>query len=263
MNYQHILFEIDEDTAYLTFNRVEVANGFNIPMCQEILDALAIVKKKQAVRFLVIQAEGKIFSVGGDLVQMQEAVEQDDVNSLVKIAELVQDISYEIKQLPKPVILAADGAVAGAAFNIALAVDFCLASTNTKFVQAFVNVALAPDAGGLYLLTRAVGVNKATHLVMTGESVTAEKAFDYGIVYKAVEPEKLNRALEQLLKRLRRGSSNSYAAMKGLIWQSNFSDWDAYAKQELQSQKDLAFKEDFKEGVIAYAERRRPNFMGQ
>lgn len=263
MSYQHILFEITNDTAYLTFNRVEVANGFNIPMCQEILDALAITKDNQDVRFLVIQGKGKIFSVGGDLVQMQEAVKQDDVNSLVKIAELVQDISYEIKHLPKPVILVADGPVAGAAFNIALAVDFCIASTNTKFVQAFVNVALAPDAGGLYLLTRAVGVNKATHLVMTGESVTAEKALDYGFVYKVFEPEKRDYTIEQVLKRLRRGSSNSYAAMKELVWQSNFSDWDAYAKQELQCQKDLAFKDDFKEGVMAYAERRRPNFKGQ
>ncbi|KHD46359.1 trans-2-decenoyl-ACP isomerase [Streptococcus hongkongensis] len=263
MTYQHILFETVDDTAVLTFNRVQVANGFNIPMCQEILDVLASVKGNSDIRFLVIKANGKIFSVGGDLVQMQKAVEEDAVDSLVKIAELVQDITFEIKQLPKPVILCADGAVAGAAFNIALAVDFCIASTNSKFVQAFVNVALAPDAGGLYLLTRAVGINKATHLVMTGDGVTAEQAFNYGFVYKAPNPEKLEKTLEQLLKRLRRGSSNSYGAMKQLIWESNFSDWENYAKQELHYQKELAFKEDFKEGVMAYAEKRRPSFKGK
>lgn len=206
--------------AILTLNRPEVSNGFNIPACQEILEAIRLVKDNPSLRFLVIKAKGKVFSVGGDLVEMQNAVERDDVQSLVKIAELVQDISFAIKQLPKPVILCADGAVAGAAFNIALAVDFCIASTQTKFIQAFVNVGLAPDAGGLFLLTRAVGLNRATHLVMTGEGVTAEKGLEYGFVYRAAESDKLDKTCSQLLKRLRRGSSNSYAGMKSLVWQS-------------------------------------------
>ncbi|HEL1118331.1 enoyl-CoA hydratase [Streptococcus equi] len=263
MTFQNIIFELEEDLAILTLNRPEVSNGFNIPACQEILEAIRLVKDNPSLRFLVIKAKGKVFSVGGDLVEMQNAVERDDVQSLVKIAELVQDISFAIKQLPKPVILCADGAVAGAAFNIALAVDFCIASTQTKFIQAFVNVGLAPDAGGLFLLTRAVGLNRATHLVMTGEGVTAEKGLEYGFVYRAAESDKLDKTCSQLLKRLRRGSSNSYAGMKALVWQSFFAGWEEYAKKELAIQEDLAFKEDFKEGVRAYGDRRRPNFQGK
>ncbi|MSU86122.1 enoyl-CoA hydratase [Streptococcus dysgalactiae] len=263
MPFNYIIFDIQDDLATLTLNRPEVSNGFNIPTCQEILQALTKVKDNPSVRFLMIKAVGKVFSVGGDLVEMQTAVEKDDVQSLVKIAELVQEISFAIKQLPKPVILCADGAVAGAAFNIALAADFCIASTQTKFIQAFVNVGLAPDAGGLFLLTRAVGLNRATHLVMTGEGVTAEKGLDYGFVYRAAESDKLDKVCLQLLKRLRRGSSNSYAGMKTLVWQSFFTGWEEYAKKELDIQEELAFKEDFKEGVRAYGERRRPNFQGK
>ncbi len=263
MDYQNIIFQKNDDFALLILNRPEVSNGFNIPLCQEILDAISEVKADSQIRFLVIKAKGKLFSVGGDLVEMQKAVDEDNIESLVKIAELVQEISVAIKQLPKPVILCADGAVAGAAFNIALAVDFCIASERSKFVQAFVNVGLAPDAGGLYLLTRAIGLAKATHLVMTAEAVTAQKALDYGFVYRVAESENLDRTLDQLLKRLRQGSSNSYAAMKTLIWQSEFKDWEAYASQELELQKELAFRDDFKEGVNAYSQRRRPNFQGK
>ncbi|MFC5630266.1 MULTISPECIES: trans-2-decenoyl-ACP isomerase [Streptococcus] len=263
MNFQTILYDISGDLATITFNRPEVSNGFNIPMCQEILTALNLAKDDEAVKMILFQAEGKVFSVGGDLTEMERAVEADDIQSLVDIAKLVQDISYAMKQLPKPIIMAVDGPVAGAAFNMILAADFCIASEKAKFIQAFVNVGLAPDAGGLYLLMRAVGMNKATHLVMTGEAVTAEKALEYGFVYKTCLSEKLGITTQQLIKRLKRGSFNSYRAMKELIWQSFFSGWQSYAELELNLQEALAFKDDFKEGVKAYSERRRPAFSGK
>ncbi|MCU9534237.1 enoyl-CoA hydratase [Streptococcus sp. CSL10205-OR2] len=263
MSYQTIIFERKDDIAQLTFNRPEVSNGFNVLMCEEILDAIETVKQDKSLKILIIKGNGKVFSVGGDLDEMQRAVSEDDISSLVRIAELVQDISFAIKKLPKPVILCANGPVAGAAFNIALAVDFCIATTKTKFIQAFVNVGLAPDAGGLYLLVRSLGLNRATHLVMTGEAVSAEKAENYGFVYKMCTEEELDKVLNQLLKRLKRGSFNSYGAMKSLLWESYFSDWDSYADLELSLQKSLAFREDFKEGVRAYGERRRPKFTGE
>lgn len=263
MSYQTIIFEIEDDIAQLTFNRPEVSNGLNVLMCEEILDAIEIVKQDKSLKILVIKGNGKVFSVGGDLDEMQRAVLEDDISSLVRIAELVQAVTLEIKKLPKPVILCANGSVAGAAFNIALAVDFCIATTRTKFIQAFVNVGLAPDAGGLYLLVRSLGINRATHLVMTGEAVTAEKAKDYGFVYKICEEEEQEKVLKQLIKRLKRGSFNSYVAMKSLLWKSYFSDWDSYANLELSLQKSLAYREDFKEGIRAYSERRRPKFTGE
>lgn len=263
MNFQTITYEVSGDLATLTFNRPEVSNGFNVPMCHEILEVLRAVKADKQVRILLIQAAGKIFSVGGDLAEMERAVAADDISSLVDIAKLVQDISLEMKQLPKPIIVSVDGPVAGAAFNMVLAADFCIASDKARFIQAFVNVGLAPDAGGLYLLMRAVGMTKATHLVMTGEAVTAEKAVDYGFVYKTCLSEKLGHTTQQLIKRLKRGSFNSYRAMKEMVWQSFFQGWKEYAQLELKLQEALAFKDDFKEGVRAYAEKRRPRFSGE
>ena len=234
--FETILYSVENDLATISLNRPEVSNGFNIPMCQEILAALEDAEKNEEVKFIILSAEGKIFSVGGDLSEMKRAVDADDIESLVLI---------------------------GAAANIAVAVDFCIISDRTKFIQAFVGVGLAPDAGGLFLLGKAIGMSRATHLVMTGEALTAEKAFDYGLAYRVCESEKLDKTVEQLLKKLRRGSSNSYAAMKEMVWEAFLKEWDQYAGLELDLQKKLAFTEDFKEGVIAYSEKRRPQFKGK
>lgn len=262
MTYQTIGYQVRDSLALLTLNRPEVANGFNIPMCEEILDAIAQAANDTSVKILQIQATGAVFSVGGDLVEMKRAVDEDDIGSLVKIAELVNDISFAIKKLPKIVIMVTDGAVAGAAANMAVAADFVISSTKTKFIQAFVGVGLAPDAGGLFLLSRAIGANRASQLAMTGEGLSADKALDYGIVYKLAEPEKLEKTVAQVVKKLLRGSVNSYAAIKELVWESQFKDWESYRRLELNLQESLAFKEDFKEGVRAHAERRRPQFTG-
>ena len=260
---EHIIYQLEEDLAIITLNRPDVANGFHIPMCEEILEALTLAEEDSAVHFILINANGKVFSVGGDLVEMKRAVDEDDILSLTKIAELVNTISYKIKQIAKPVLMEVDGAVAGAAANMAVAADFCLATDKAKFIQAFVGVGLAPDAGGIHLLSRSIGVTRAAQLAMTGEALTAEKAFDYGLAYRVCESEKLDKTVEQLLKKLRRGSSNSYAAMKEMVWEAFLKEWDQYAGLELDLQKKLAFTEDFKEGVIAYSEKRRPQFKGK
>ena len=259
----HIIFQIQDDLATITLNRPDVANGFHIPMCEEILEALELAEKDASVSFILINAMGKVFSVGGDLVEMKRAVDEDDIDSLARIAELVNTISYKIKQIPKPIIMEVDGAVAGAAANMALAVDFCIATDKAKFIQAFVGVGLAPDAGGLFLLTRSLGASRATQLAMTGEAFTAEKAMEAGALYRLCTSEQLEKTREQLLKKLRRGSTNSYAAIKKLVWESEFKQWNAYAQLELELQKSLSYTEDFKEGVRAHSERRRPKFVGK
>ena len=259
----HIIFQIQDDLATITLNRPDVANGFHIPMCEEIIEALELAEKDASVSFILINAMGKVFSVGGDLVEMKRAVDEDDIDSLARIAELVNTISYKIKQIPKPIIMEVDGAVAGAAANMALAVDFCIASDKAKFIQAFVGVGLAPDAGGLFLLTRSLGATRATQLAMTGEAFTAEKAMEAGALYRLCTSEQLEKTREQLLKKLRRGSTNSYAAIKKLVWESEFKQWNAYAQLELGLQKSLSYTEDFKEGVRAHSERRRPKFIGK
>ena len=98
MQFENILYNVNDGVATLTLNRPEVSNGFNVPMCEEILRAIKMAAEDKAVQILLINANGKVFSVGGDLAEMQRAVEADDIQSLVKIAELVNEISYSMKQ---------------------------------------------------------------------------------------------------------------------------------------------------------------------
>lgn len=260
MNLTTILYNVANGIGTLTFNRPDVSNGFNVTMCNEILSVIEAAEADSNVRVLLINAVGKVFSVGGDLQEMKRAVEENDQQSLVEIAELVMKISFAMKRMPKPVVISTNGAVAGAAFNMVLAADLCIASTNSRFIQAFVNVGLAPDAGGMFLLTRSVGINRAMQLAMTGEAVPADKAKEYGFVYKVVEPEALEKQTDRLVTRLAKGPELSYKAMKEMMWASFFVGWEEYAELEVQLQASLGFSEDFKEGVRAYAERRRPKF---
>lgn len=112
-------------------------------------------------------------------------------------------------------------------------------------------------------MSRSIGVTRAAQLAMTGEALTSEKALEWGLVYRVCEADRLEKTREQLLKKLRRGSSNSYAAIKKLVWESQFKDWQDYAALELNLQESLAQTEDFKEGVRAHSERRRPKFTGK
>ena len=199
MAYETILYSVEEGVATLTLNRPEVQNGFNIPVCDEIMAAIEEANQDASVKFLVINANGKVFSVGGDLDQMQKAVAVDDVQSLVRIAEQVNEISFALKKLPKPVIMVVDGPCAGAAANLAVAADFTIASDKAKFIQAFVGVGLAPDAGGLYLLTRSIGIKPCdSNYHDRRASIELKKALDWGIAYKVVESEKLEKNCESI-----------------------------------------------------------------
>ena len=132
MDYKGILYTVENKIATITFNRPEVQNGFNVDMCKEILDAIERSEANKEVRVLLINANGKVFSVGGDLTEMKRAVEANDQQALVEIAELVMQISFAMKKMSKPVVMSTDGAVAGAAFNMVLAADMCIASTNSR-----------------------------------------------------------------------------------------------------------------------------------
>ena len=143
---------------------------------------------------------------------------------------------------------------------MALAADFVVASSNVRFIQAFVNVGLAPDAGGLYLLTRSIGMNRAMHMVMTGDAVSAEKAKELGFVYKVCEPEDLQTATKRLVDKLAKGPSQSYKVMKEMMYAAFLSGWEEDKTLEVEKQCLLGLTDDFKEGVRAFAERRRPKF---
>jgi enoyl-CoA hydratase/carnithine racemase len=262
VDFNKIKYLVDDGVASITLNCPENLNAFNELMIDDVLVALELCKNDEEVKVVVISAEGKAFSGGGDIREMYDGLMEGRIVFETTVGKIAQ-VSLNIKKLNKPVITAVSGAVAGAAFNIILASDFCIAAENSKFIQSFVNIGLIPDAGGVYLLTRAVGVNRATQLMFTGKPVSAEEALDLGIIYKRCELDKLKEETFTLAKKLAGGPIISYAYMKSLIYASQFSDFEDYITKEVDAQLACGHTKDFKEGITAFIEKRKPIFTGK
>lgn len=262
MGYTNILYQVNDGVARITLNTPSNLNAFNETMILDVLGALEEAQTDPEVKVVVIGANGKAFSGGGDIKEMIEGAKQDIV-VFDKTVGPIAKVSMTIKKMPKPVIASVYGAVAGAAFNIAVACDFCIAAENSKFIQAFVNIGLIPDAGGLFLLTRSLGINKAAHLAMLGTPVTAAEGKDLGFVYKVCPVEDLGIETDKLAAKLAKGPLVSYAYMKELIYESQFKGYEEYTKLECSKQMACGYTEDFKEGVFAFGEKRKANFSGK
>ncbi len=262
MNFDSILYSTKDEIATITLNVPSKFNVFNETMSRNILAALEVAEEDDNIKVIIINANGKAFSGGGDIGEMLKAMEEGRV-VFGTTADLISQISRNIIKSKKPVIASVAGAVAGAAFNIALACDFCIAADNAKFMQSFVNIGVIPDAGGLYLLTRAVGINKARHLTMLGTPVTAEEGKDLGFVYQVCLMEDLAPETEKLAVQLAQGPAKSYELIKSLVYASQFDTYERYTEKEIASQVACGYTQDYKEGIRAFYEKRIPVFRGK
>jgi enoyl-CoA hydratase/carnithine racemase len=262
MEFKKIVYSVESNVARVVLNSPKNLNALDEAMLDELLEVLEVIEKNDDVKVVVLSGEGRGFSAGGDVKFMYGALKagpMDFGEGIVK-AGLV---SLSLKKLSKPVIAAVHGAVAGAGVNVALACDFCIAAEETQFIEAFVNLGLVPDAGGIYLLTRAVGMNKATEMVMTGRPVGAKEAMQIGMVNNVVPADKLEETVQKLAKKLVAAPANSLAGIKELIFESEYKGFAEYLKLEDKLQKKCGNTEDFKEGVFAFAEKRRAVFTGK
>jgi enoyl-CoA hydratase/carnithine racemase len=259
MTFSKITYDVQESIAVITLDSPKNLNAFDEKMIDDVLGGLSAAEENANVRAVVIKGNGPAFSAGGDIGFMYKSLKSGQLNFSGEIQKIAQ-ISVNIKKMSKPVIASVHGAVAGAAFNIALACDFCIATEEVKFIQAFVNIGLIPDAGGLYLLSRAVGTNRAIQLAMTGKPVSAQEALALGFVTKVVDKESLEATTLGMAKKLSAGPSQSYRHMKALLYKSQFSDFEAYIAHEVEAQTACGSTKDFAEGISAFVEKRKPSF---
>lgn len=262
MDFKKIKYSVENHAARIALNSPENLNAFDEIMIDEISEALKLVEKDDGIKAVVLAGEGKGFSAGGDIRAMYAALKSQDFEFGAAVKKVGQ-LALNIKKLSKPVIAELHGAVAGAGANIALACDFCIASEDTRFIEAFVNLGLVPDAGGAYLLTRAIGVNRAVELMMTGRPVNAGEALQLGIVNKVVPGEKLFEEVQNYVCRLAAAPSQAIAGMKALVFESEYKGFEKFLELEESLQKKCGSTEDFREGVFAFAEKRLPRFTGK
>lgn len=263
MEFKKIEFSHANGIATVRLNSPGNLNAIDAAMAGELMAAFDVCADDGAIKVVVVEGAGDSFSAGGDIKMMIGAVKANNMAALISGVRNVGAVAVKIRNLRKPVIACVHGAVAGAGVNFALACDFRVAAENTKFIQAFVNIGLVPDMGGTFLLTRLIGVARTTELVMTGKPLAVAEAFNMGLVNQVVPAEQLREAAEKLARQLCRLPSVALGNMKALINRAAFGGLENALDNETEYQTMCAGTEDFKEGIMAFAEKRKPVFKGK
>ena len=259
MPYETILFENDGPIALITLNRPDRLNSFTIHMHEELRDALANLGD---ARILILTGAGRGFCAGQDLNDRAVAPGQ-----AVDLGETVEQcwnpLIRTLTSLPQPVIARVNGVAAGAGANIALACDIVVAARSAKFIQSFSAIGLIPDSGGTWALPRLVGQARALGLALTGEPLLAEKAEEWGMIWKAVDDEALDTEVDAIAARLASLPPLGLAAIKKMIRASWAHDLDEELDRQALAMRRLGFTEDYREGVAAFLEKREAKFTGR
>jgi 2-(1,2-epoxy-1,2-dihydrophenyl)acetyl-CoA isomerase len=259
-DYDTILLERSGPIARITLNRPDRLNSFNQQMHSEIKGALGSLGD---ARVVVLTGAGRGFCAGQDLNDRTVSSEDAPVDLGVTVETCWNPLIFTLASLPQPVIARVNGVAAGAGANIALACDMVVAARSAKFIQSFSAIGLIPDSGGTWVLPRLVGQARALGLALTGEPLPAEKAEEWGLIWKCVEDDRLDSEVDALASKLASLPPLGLAEIKKMIR----STWDRTLAEELTEQRNqmrrLGFTADYREGVAAFLEKRKPNFTGR
>ncbi len=264
MTYETIIFEIKDGAARLTLNHPDRLNSFTVQMHEEVADALSRVEAKDSgVRVLLLTGAGRGFCAGQDLSE-REMKDSDQPRDLgATIEKYYNPLVKFMQALPKPIVCAVNGVAAGAGANIALACDIVLAAKSASFLQAFAKIGLVPDSGGTYFLPRLAGTARAMGLAMLAEKLPAADAERMGLIWKAIDDDKLMADATALCKHLATQPTRALGLMKQAIYAAGGHSLAEQLDMERDLQRKAGGSPDYREGVSAFLEKRKPSFTGQ
>ena len=250
--------------ATVELNRPEVLNAWNGQFGSDLLAALRAVASDDAVRAVVITGAGRAFSSGADLKEVSGGATtpegRPDVYTM--LTERYHPIMDAIREMPKPVVAAVNGAAAGIGCSLALCCDLIMAAESAYFLLAFVNIGLVPDGGSSVFVPTRVGMARATELAMLGEKLGARKALEWGLINRVVADGELAGEVAALAARLAAGPTRSYAGTKRQLNNWLFARMSEQLELEAQIQQEMAASADFLEGAMAFVEKRSARFSG-
>ena len=254
-----ILFEIKNQVATLTLNRPEKYHSFVREMALDLQEKLDLCKNDNNIRAIVITGTGKAFCAGQDL---GEAIDPNGPELQKIVNEHYNPIIRQIRNIEKPIIAAVNGVAAGAGASIALCCDIVIAKESAVFVQAFSKIGLVPDSGATFFLPRLIGFQKATALMMNADPITATEAERLGMIYKVVEESKFEDEIQSFSEKLAKMPTKGIGLTKKLLNQSMRNSLEKQLDEEEVAQTIAGKTNDYKEGVSAFLEKRKPNFKG-
>lgn len=264
MDLETVNYELDGAVATVTMNRPDALNALSLQLTQD-LDAAFRQAAADGARAVVFTGNGRAFCSGGDLREMQSMWEKEGRIEafLEEPLGALHDVIKLIRETPIPFVAAVNGVCAGAGVNFALACDIVIAAEDASFREAFVRIGLAPDCGGTFFLPRTVGEKLAAELFMTGDSVSAQRAAQIGMINRVVPAASLLDEAKQLAANLAAGPTASIGRIKRMLNASFSNDLTAQLALEHECQIEAGKGDDFKEGIAAFFEKRPPNFSGK
>jgi len=264
MELETVIYSLEGGVATVTMNRPDALNALSLQLTID-LDAAFRQAISDGARAVVLTGSGRAFCSGGDLREMKsmweregriEAFLEEPLGALHNVIKL-------IRETPIPFIAAVNGVCAGAGTNFALACDMVVAGDDAIFREAFVRIGLSPDCGGTFFLPRAVGDKIAAELFMTGDAVTAERALQIGMINRVVPAADLAGEAGMLAAKLAAGPTGSIGRIKRMLNASFSNDLTTQLALEHECQIESGKSDDFREGVVAFFEKRPPNFTGR
>ncbi len=259
-----VIWKCENNIAVITFNRPAQYNVINIEMAKDFRQALIECWDNDNVRAVVLTGSGNAFSGGGDIKFFVQEIKARRVTSSFETMLPIFHTAIEfLREIPKPVIAALNGVVAGGGLGIALACDFRIASPEITFFTAFTGIGASPDSSSSFFLPRFVGMGKATELFIRNAPLTAEEALTLGMVNAVVPKEKVMDESMALAAELAQGPTHAFGRTKQLLNQSMSSSLKDHLHNEARSITISAASPDFSEGVNAFVEKRKPKFIGK
>jgi len=259
MAFEHIDVALgDNAVATITLNRPDTLNALKAAMLDELREAVETLPGQDA-RCLLITGAGRGFSSGADLASGGGL--PDDVGAALEAH--FNPLIEAIFACPLPVVAAVNGPCAGAGCSLALAADIVIAGESAYFLQAFINIGLIPDAGATWLLPRLAGRARAMEMMMLGERLSAKKAAKWGVISRAVDDDKLMDEAGELAARLAAGPTLAYGLLRRLARDAEQSTLSEALNAERNAQRDAGRTSDFQGAVLAFLQKKPPEFSGR
>lgn len=260
MPYTFLKYDVTNGVGTITLNRPDVYNALNDEITYELQDALKTVAKDDQVRVVVLTGEGKAFCSGQDLKAASGQQKRSFMESLHK---RYNPIIRAMRNLPKPIVCRLNGVAAGAGCSIALACDVIVATEEAQLIEIFINIGLVPDSGSSFFLPRAVGMNKAFELCSMGNRLKATEAANIGLINKAVPAADLDATVKTYTDYYASAPTKSIGLIKKMLNKAQTSSLDDMLDYEAYCQEIAGTSHDYKEGVQAFLEKRKPAFIGK